>query len=98
MKIKASRLSEGNKLFPAEIHLEQNGVNIKFPGFFSGESKYFAFENIAAVNITTPLMGYSTISIFAGGTQMTAHGFTKAEVKKVKELVDNSKKHSNFGN
>jgi hypothetical protein len=88
MKYTASRLSSGNKLFPAEIHLEPSGITVKIPGFFSGESKHFDFQHIASVDIENPLMGYSTITIYAGGTQMSAHGFTKAEVKEVKESIE----------
>lgn len=99
MKIKASRMSEGNKLFPAEIHLEPTGITVKIPGLFSGESKHFDFTHIASVDIDTPIIGYSTITIYAGGTQMSAHGFTKAEVKQVKEGIEAGKiAHKNSTN
>ena len=92
MKITASRLSEGNKVFPSEIHVESTGITIKIPGLFSGESKYFDFVNIASVDIDTPMIGYSTITIYAGGTRMAAHGFTKSEVKQVKQSIEDGKK------
>lgn len=98
MKIIASRISEGNKIFPAEIHVETTGVTIKIPGLFSGESKHFDFQHIASVDIETPLIGYSTITIYAGGTQMSAHGFTKSEVKQVKEAIESSKNASKRSN
>ena len=91
MVIKASRLSEGNKLFPTEIHLESTGITVKIPGLFSGESKHFDFTHIASVDINTPMLGFSTITIFAGGTRMSAHGFTKVEVKQVKEGIEAGK-------
>ncbi len=91
MKYTASRLSEGNKLFPAEILLEPTGITIKFPGLFGGESKHFDFSHIASVDIITPMMGYSTITIYAGGTQMSAHGFSKAEVKQIKQGIEDGK-------
>lgn len=97
MKIAASRLSEGNKIFPAEIHVEQTGITIKIPGLFSGESKYFDFPNIASVDINTPMMGYSTITIYAGGTKMTAHGFKKSEVQEVKQAIETGKKKAAGG-
>jgi len=93
MKITAARLSEGNKIFPSEIHVESTGITIKIPGLFSGESKYFDFQNIASVDVSTPMIGYSTITIYAGGTKMTAHGFTKAEVNQVKEAIDSGKRN-----
>src|ERR1035437_4418609 len=100
MKITASRLSDGNKIFPAEIHVEPTGVTIKIPGLFSGESKYFDFQNIASVDVNTPMIGYSTITIYAGGTKMTAHGFAKSEVKQVKDAIESGKMniHSSTNN
>ncbi len=91
MKFTASRLSSGNKMFPTEIYLESTGITIKIPGLFKGETKQFDFNHIASVEIDTPLIGFSTISIFAGGTQMTATGFTKAEVKQIKEGIEKGK-------
>ena len=91
MKFKASRLSAGNKIFPDEIYLEPTGISIKIPGLFSGEIKQFDFNHIASVEIDTPLIGYSSIKIFAGGTMMSANGFTKAEVKQIKEGIEKGK-------
>ena len=91
MKFTASRLSSGNKIFPSEIYLEPTGITIKIPGLFSGETKQFDFNHIASVEIDTPLIGYSSITIFAGGTMMSANGFTKAEVKQIKAGIENGK-------
>ena len=91
MKFIASRLSSGNKLFPSEIYLEPTGITIKIPGLFSGETKQFDFNHIASVEIDTPLIGFSSITIFAGGTMMAANGFTKAEVKQIKEGIEKGK-------
>ncbi len=91
MKFTASRLSSGNKLFPAEIYLEPTGITIRIPGLFSGETKQFDFNHIASVEIDTPMVGFSTITFFAGGTKMSASGFTKAEVKQIKEGIEKGK-------
>lgn len=91
MKFSASRLSEGNKIFPAQIHIEDSGITVKIPGFFSGESKYFDFKDIASVDVKAPLVGYSTITFYAGGTNISAHGFTSSEVKKIKQAIENGK-------
>lgn len=91
MKFTASRLSSGNKLFPAEIYLESTGITIRIPGLFSGETKQFDFNHIASVEIDTPIVGFSTITFFAGGTKMSASGFTKAEVKQIKEGIEKGK-------
>lgn len=91
MKFVASRLSSGNKIFPAEIYLDPAGVTIKIPGLFSGETKHFDYDHIASVEIDTPLIGFSKMTIFAGGTMMEANGFTKAEVKQIKEGIEKGK-------
>ena len=84
----ASRLTTGNKLFPAEIIIDQDGVTLKIPGLFSGNEKTIPYTRISSVDINCPLIGYSTISIETTGEgSIKAHGFTKTEVTKIKELI-----------
>jgi hypothetical protein len=83
---KASRLSEGNKLFPAEIHIEESEIMLKFPGFFSGKSRHIVYQQIEGVNIDAPVIGYSTITFVVGGEKIVGHGFTKSEVKEIKQI------------
>ena len=82
----ASRVSEGNRLFPAEIHIEQTEVMLKFPGFFSGKSRHIVYQQIEGINIDTPLIGYSTITFVVGGEKLVGHGFSKNEVKAIKQI------------
>lgn len=88
MKFKASRLSEGNKVFPTTVECGESGVTVRIPGFFSGQTRYLTYAQIGEVSIKTPLVGYSTISFFSAGTQVTAHGFTKDEVMQIKEEIE----------
>jgi hypothetical protein len=88
MKYVASRLSEGNKLFPAEIITEENGITIKVPGLFSGDTTTIAFESISAIEIDTPLIGYSTIRFYHSGNKVEAHGFSKSDVKEIKAFIE----------
>jgi hypothetical protein len=83
---KASRVSEGNKIFPAEIHIEEKEVMLKFPGFFSGKSRHIVYQQIEGVNIDTPMIGYSTITFVVGGEKIVGHGFTKREANEIKEI------------
>ena len=83
---KASRVSEGNRLFPAEIHIEETEIMLKIPGFFSGKSRHIVYQQIEGVNIDTPMIGYSTITFVVGGEKIVGHGFTKTEVKEIKEI------------
>lgn len=88
MKFVASRLSDNNKIFPAEIHIEDNGLTVKLPGFFNGKSEHFIFSKISNVSVTTPLIGFSTITFKAAGTKLSAHGFTKSEVNQIRKEID----------
>lgn len=83
---KASRISKGNKIFPAEIHIEENEIMLKFPGLFSGKSKHIVYQQIEGVNIDTPMIGYSTITFIVGGEKIVGHGFTKSDAKEIKQI------------
>ena len=91
MKFVASRLSEGNKIFPAEIHIEENGIKVKIPGFLSGDTKFINYEHITSVDISTPMIGFSSITFYNQGNKAFAHGFKKEEAKQIKEAIDRGK-------
>lgn len=87
-KYTASRLSEGNKLFPCELLLDEMSVTLKLPGFLNGKETTIPMNRISSVDIETPLIGYSTIIIeTTGEAAIKAHGFTKAEVTEMKTLL-----------
>lgn len=91
MKYTASRLSDGNKIFPAEIHIEENGIKVRIPGFLGGDTKFIDYANISGMDINTPLIGYSSITFFYHGSRAYAHGFKKEEVLQIKQAVDRGK-------
>lgn len=82
----ASRISEGNRLFPAEIHIEDTEIMLKFPGIFSGKSRHIVYQQIEGVNIDTPMIGYSTITFVVGGEKLVGHGFTEDDVTEIKQI------------
>lgn len=92
MKFTASRLSDNNKVFPAEIHIEELGITVKIPGFFRGKTEYFDFTKISNVSVVTPLIGYSTITFSAAGSKVSAHGFKKSEVLRIKKAIADGKR------
>lgn len=88
VRYKASRAVSGNRLFPAEVIIDESGVTIKLPGFFSGKEKTIPFSRISSVNIECPFVGYSTIIIeTTGDGAIVAHGFLKSEVRDMKEMI-----------
>lgn len=91
MKFTASRLSEGNKVFPAEIYLEENNVEIKAPGLFSGDSKYLNYEDITAIEVDSPMIGFSTLRLFHNGNKVEVHGFSKSDIKEIRRIIDENR-------
>ncbi|TNE81410.1 MAG: hypothetical protein EP332_04630 [Bacteroidetes bacterium] len=84
----ASRLSEGNKIFPATISIDEFGVTLRIPGVFKGKEKTLGFREISSVNIETPLVGFSKITFNTlGFDRIHATGFSKEDAKQIKSLV-----------
>ena len=84
----ASRLSENNKLYPIHIIIDDRGVTLRQPGLFNAKETTLLFNSITSVDIETPLVGFSTITIESKGeSKIPAHGFTKAEVIEMKQLI-----------
>jgi hypothetical protein len=91
MRYTASRLSEGNKTFPLEIHLTENSVEIRKPGIFSGESKYLNYEDITAMEIDSPMIGFSTITLYLNGNKIAVHGFSKSDAQEIRQQIDQAR-------
>ena len=84
----ANRLSEGNKIFPAELTIDEYGVTGKIPGLLGGREASFPYSSIFSVQINTPLVGFCTVKLkVAGHGLQTIHGFTKEEAIEMKEMI-----------
>lgn len=92
MKFTASRLSDGNKLFPDEVIIDSKTVTIKSPKLFGGKSKIFPVNQVT-VSIHSPLVGFSDITFFSQGTSATVHGFTIAEANKINKMISEGGDH-----
>lgn len=86
-KYTASRLADGNKLFPPEITILDDGIQVKIPGFFSGQDTYLYYNQISFVDAKTPLIGYSTLTIGTDAGFVTVHGFSKSDVEAIKNAI-----------
>ena len=90
MKVyQASKLASGvSKVFPHKITITDNSVTITEPGLFSNKEKTIPFSKIASVNINSPLVGFSTITVeTTGNDSLTINGFTKDEVREMKQTI-----------
>ncbi len=83
----ASRISEGNVLFPPTIIFDDNGVTVRCPFIFSGKSTYIPYNFISSVHISTPIIGFSTISFIAFGERVSIHGFWHSEAVEMRQII-----------
>ena len=78
----ANRLAPGNRLFPAEIHVDKFGVTLKVPGLFNGKEKSLGFDKISSVSVNSPLLGFSKITFDTiGYDYIHAEGFDKSDAE-----------------
>lgn len=82
--ITASRISEGNKIFPPSITIEDNGLRIKFPGLFSGKEEFVSYEDISSISYDAPMVGLTKLTLNIRGQVTTVEGFYKNDVKEIK--------------
>lgn len=87
----ASRLADGNKLFPPKVTILDNGIRVKIPGFFGGEECFLYYKQIGFVKAKTPLVGYSTLTIATDTGYVTVHGFSKKDVEAIKQAIEDGK-------
>ena len=86
----ASRLSEGNSLFPSQMILSDNYLTIRVPGLFSGDEVSLPYNVISTVDVDTPMIGYSSIYINLYGTEMVGiNGFLQREVTYMRDIILN---------
>lgn len=88
---KAKRLSEGNRLFPCRIVLEDKGIVVRFPGFMSGKETFISYLDISSMGIDTPFIGFSTLKFNAKGQKIEAHGFTRSDAKRIQSIISEMK-------
>lgn len=86
-EFQASRLSDGNKVMPNTIKIDDFGVTLKIPGVFSGKEKTLTYHQISSVQIDSPMVGFSTITFDTiGWDRIIAKGFSKEDAQEVKRL------------
>ena len=85
----ASRLSNGNGLFPTEIHLNDFSVNIVKPGLIASEEKDMPYNKITSTKIISPIFGFTKI-VFSciGLDEIMVEGFERRYAEEIKRLVE----------
>ncbi len=82
----ASKLSEGNKLTPDKIMIEENSVIFKSPRLFGGEQTSFPIGQMG-VSIKNPDNGFCEIEFSLNSKSFRIQGFTIPEAKMIKSMI-----------
>ena len=85
----ASRLTEGNRLFPVRIEVNQNRVTRIKPRIIGSNEESIPISKVASVNIQTGLM-WSDIRIDStgGSNPIVSHGHSKEDAIAIRDLIE----------
>lgn len=92
---RASRLTKGNFLFPTVIEVGEKAVTRRKRSWFSNDEISVSIGKVASVHIKTGLI-WSTILIESAGGEdpLTSSGHTKADARRIKELIEDHQARS----
>src|SRR5271154_6319037 len=86
---RASRWTGGNHLFPTIIEVTSRAVIRHKRSWFSKDEMSISISKVASVHIKTGFIWSSILIESSGGTDpMTSHGHSKADARRVKELLE----------
>lgn len=86
---KASRWTKGNRLFPTVIEISDQSVIRRKRNWFTLNEMSIHLSRVASVRIETGLLWSDVLIESTGGTDsLDSHGHTKAEARRIKELIE----------
>ena len=85
----ASRLTQGNRIFPTRIEVSPDRVARIKPRLVGSTEESIAIPNVASVQISTGLL-FSDIRIDStgGSNPIVSHGHTKGDARRIRELIE----------
>jgi hypothetical protein len=88
---KASRWTGGNHLFPTYIEIDEKSVSRRKRSWFRLDEMSMSISKVASVHIKTGIIWSEVRIESSGGSDpMTSHGHTKADARRIKELIENA--------
>jgi hypothetical protein len=86
---KASRWTRGNFLFPTYIEVSEKSVSRRKRSWFRLDEMSMSISKVASVHIKTGLIWSEVRIESSGGSDpMTSNGHTKADARRIKELIE----------
>jgi hypothetical protein len=85
----ASRWTRGNFLFPTVIEVTDQAVIRRKRSWFSKDEISISITKVASVHIKTGILWADVLIESSGGSDpLTSHGHTKADARRIRELVE----------
>jgi hypothetical protein len=85
----ASRLTTGNRIFPTRVVITEHAVMRRKRNWLTVNEESVNIRNVATVNITTGILWSDVRIESSGGSDpLTSHGHTKADARRIKELIE----------
>jgi hypothetical protein len=86
---RASRLTSGNFLFPAEVEVSSTSVTLRKPRLIGKREESIHIAHIASIKIDTHIF-FSDVYIESSGGENpeVCHGHTKGDAVAMKELIE----------
>ncbi|BDU68687.1 hypothetical protein GETHOR_07880 [Geothrix oryzae] len=86
---KASRWTQGNHLFTTVIEVTDTAVIRRKRAWFTVNEISIHLSKVASVRIETGLLWSDlTVESTGGSDPLTSHGHTKADARRIKELIE----------
>src|SRR5258708_28634105 len=87
----ASRWTRGNLLFPTRIEVTDKAVTRRKRSWFSVDEISISIGKVASVHIKTGMIWSEILIESSGGSDpLSSHGHSKADARRVKELIENA--------
>ena len=85
----ANRLSNGNGLFPVEIHLGDFSMRILKPGLVGAKEKTLKYDKITSIEVISPFIGFSKLIFSAYGLDnLIVEGFERYDAEEIRRIVE----------
>jgi hypothetical protein len=94
----ASRWTSGNFLFPTVIEVTDKSVMRRKRSWFNVDEMSITISKVASIHITTGILWSKILIESSGGSDpMESHGHTKADARRIKDLIESYQQAAHRG-
>jgi hypothetical protein len=94
----ASRWTRGNLLFPTVIEVTDKSVMRRKRSWFTVDEMSITISKVASIHITTGIIWSKILIESSGGSDpMESHGHTKADARRIKDLIESYQQAAHGG-